>query len=198
MKIANILILCILFVFSPVAAQTIGNLSEDQSMEFDQRRLIVERVSESTGIKGLYWRLISKDANAWQVYKGPDDKIDYEEFFRITGYKEEAERARINLEEAYLKCGVGGVFSIAGITGMCYLKTVTHEERSQYLKWSTQSTVWEEITHPVFVPGAILAFLGGVMWYQGMTAKLQPGISYHTAVGIADEYNNRLISEIIN
>ena len=203
MKIANILISVLLLSLSPVTAQTMGDLSEEQMLEFNRRKLIVEKVSESTRRVGLSRRLLLRNIDAWCAFRGstaPANEISFEDFFRIAGYNEEAELVEINLDVAYRKCGVGGVFSIAGITGMCYPKTETHIERSLYYcgLGPMQIKEWEEITHPMLVPGALFTILGSVIWYQGARERLQPGIPYQTAADIADEYNNRLMHEIIN
>ena len=202
MKIANLLISSLLLSLSPVIAQTVSDLDEVQILEFNRRKLTVEKVAESTRRIGLYRRLLLKNIDAWCAFRGSVDaanKIDLEEFFRIAGYEEEAELVKVNLEVAYRKCGVGGVFSIAGITGMCYPKTETHIEYFKYLSgWGhVQHREWEEVTHPMLVPGAVFTILGSVIWYQGARERLQPGIPYQTAADIADEYNNRLINEIM-
>ena len=92
------------------------------------------------------------------------------------------------------------MFSIAWVAGMCYPKTEERTEYSNYISgWGRmQYRVWEEITHPMLVPGAVMAILGSIIWYKGARERLQPRIPYQTAADIADEYNDRLMYEIIN
>jgi len=182
------LILSSTFVFS----QSIENLTTDQKKEYNRRKLTVEKVSESSGNMGWYWGFFAKKVDTWRAFKGLANQIEAEEFFRITGYTEEANTVKKNLEDANSKIGMGWVLYFGGAIVSIIPKTETYTEHYDYLG----DIVYEEITYPYLLPGTI-AWIGG-LWlvYDGMLKKLKPVAPYQSAADIAEEYNNGIIAEI--
>lgn len=187
-----ILILGLLVTISTVSSQSIENLTDDQKMEYNRRKLTVEKVTESSGGMGWYWGFFSKRVDTWRAFKGLANLIEAEEFFRITGYNEEADKVRKNLEDANGKITLGVVLYFGGLIGSLIPKTETYTEHYDYLG----DIEYEEITYPYLIPGTI-AWIGGIyLWYKGMLMKLKPVAPYQTVSDIADEYNKKLIAEL--
>lgn len=189
MKKTTILIWGLLLTISIVTAQIVEGLADDQKKEYNRRKLTVEKVTEETGGMGWYWTFFSKKVDTWRVFKGLDNLIAAEEFFRLTGYDEEADRVKKRLEDANSKTSLGAVLYVGGLIAMIIPKTeTTHYEYLGDI---------EEITYPYVLPGLIASFGGIYFWYQGMLMKLKPVAPYQTASEIADEYNKKLIAEIL-
>jgi len=178
------LILSITSVYS----QDIENLTSDQKKEYNRRKLTVEQVSETSGGMGWYWGFFSKKVDTWRAFKGLANQIEPEEFFRITGYTEEANKVKQNLENANTNISLGVGLYVVGLIGSIIPKTETKDLGYGY--------TYEEVSYPYLLPGTI-AWIGGIyFWYQGILLKLKPVAPYQTAVDIAKEYNNDIIVEI--
>ena len=192
MKNAIILALGVILSINSVYTQSIENLTSDQKKEYNRRKLTVEKVSESSGNMGWYWGFFAKKVDTWRAFKGLANQIEAEEFFRITGYTEEANKVKKNLEDANSKIGLGWVLYFGGLVASIIPKTETHVEEYTYI----DDYVWEETTYPYFLPGTI-AWAGG-LWlvYDGMLKKLKPVAPYQTAADIAEEYNKGIIAEV--
>ena len=119
-------------------------------------------------------------------------QIKSEEFFRITGYTEEANIVKKNLEDANGKIGMGWALYFGGLIGSLIPKTETYTEHYEYLG----DIDYETISYPYILPGTI-AWAGG-LWlvYDGMLKKLKPVAPYQSAADIAEEYNKGIIAEI--
>jgi len=188
MKKTIILILSLIITIPSVFSQSVENLTDDQKKEYNRRKLTVEQVSETSGGMGWYWGFFSKRVDTWRAFKGLGNQIEPEEFFRITGYIEEANKVKKNLENANSKITLGVVLYAGGLIGSLIPKTETQD--------LGYGVTYEEVSYPFLLPGTI-AWLGGVyLWYQGMLMKLKPVAPYQTASDIADEYNKKLIAEI--
>lgn len=192
MKNTITLILGILLSTTSVSAQSIENLTSDQKKEYNRRKLTVEKVSESSGNMGWYWGFFAKKVDTWRAFKGLANQIEAEEFFRITGYTEEANKVKKNLEDANGKIGLGWVLYFGGLIGSWIPKTETYTEHYEYLG----DIEYEEISYPYVLPGTV-AWIGG-LWlvYDGMLKKLKPVAPYQSAADIAEEYNKGIIAEI--
>ena len=178
------LILSSTFVFS----QSIENLTTDQKKEYNRKKLTVEKVSESSGNMGWYWGFFAKKVDTWRAFKGLANQIEAEEFFRISGYTEEANTVKKNLEDANSKIGMGWVLYLGGLVVSIIPKTETEDLGYGYS--------YDTVTYPYLLPGTI-AWAGG-LWlvYEGMLKKLKPVAPYQSAADIAEEYNNGIIAEI--
>jgi hypothetical protein len=191
MKKTITLILGLLFTLTIATAQSVEGFSDDQKKEYNRRKLTVEQVSETSGGMGWYWGFFSKRVDTWRAFKGLANQIDAEEFFRISGYIEEADKVKKNLEDANQKTSLGVVLYIGGLVASLIPEYETVTDYGVYYDYT-----YEEITYPYVIPGTI-AWLGGVyLWYQGTLMKLKPVAPYQSASDIADEYNKKLIAEL--
>ena len=187
MKRLILLVLILLGSVSICFAQDMDDLTDDQKKEYNRRKLTVERVTESSGGMGWYWSFFSKRVDTWRAFKGLANQIEAEEFFRITGYEEEADQVQTNLEAANSKITLGVVLYAGGLVASVMPKTET--VNLDYYSY-------EEITYPYLIPGTI-AWAGGLyLWYDGMMKKLKPVAPYETAADIADTFNKNLLKEI--
>ena len=192
MKKTIMLVLGLMISITSVYSQSIENLTSDQKKEYNRRKLTVEQVSETSGGMGWYWGFFSKRVDTWRAFKGLANQIEPEEFFRITGYTEEANKVKKNLEDANSKMTLGVVLYVGGLVGSLIPKTETYTEHYEYLG----DIEYEEISYPYLLPGTI-AWIGGIyLWYKGMLIKLKPVAPYQTAADIAEEYNKGIIAEI--
>jgi len=130
----------------------------------------------------------AKKVDTWRAFKGLANQIEAEEFFRITGYTEEANKVKKNLEDANGKIGMGWVLYIGGLVMSIIPKTETED--------LGYGVTYDTVTYPYFLPGTI-AWAGG-LWlvYDGMLKKLKPVAPYQSAADIAEEYNKGIIAEI--
>ena len=182
------LVLGLMLSITSVYSQSIENLTSDQKKEYNRKKLTVEQVSETSGGMGWYWGLFSKRVDTWRAFKGLANQIEPEEFFRITGYTEEANTVKKNLEDANSKIVMGWVLYLGGLVVSVIPKTETEDLGYGYN--------YETVTYPYVLPGTI-AWIGGLWFvYDGMLKKLKPVAPYQSAADIAEEYNKGIISEI--
>ena len=185
-----IYILSLVFIVSSVTAQDSESLNPDEKKEYNRRKLTVEQVSETSGGMGWYWGFFAKRVDTWRVFKGLANQIEPEEFFRITGYIEEANQVKANLEAAKGKITIGVALYVGGVIASVIPVTKTVDLGFGF--------TYDEISYPFLIPGTI-AWIGGVyLWYQGTLMKLKPVAPYQSAADIADEFNKDLIEEIVN
>ena len=188
MKKTIMFVLGLLISITSVYSQSIENLTSDQKKEYNRKKLTVEKVSESSGNMGWYWGFFAKKVDTWRAFKGLANQIEPEEFFRITGYTEEANKVKKNLEAANSKIGRGWLLYFGGLIGSWIPKTETVD--------LGYGVTYEEASYPFLLPGTI-AWIGG-LWlvYDGMLIKLKPVAPYQSAADIAEEYNKVIIAEI--
>jgi len=178
----------LVFINNTISAQNIENLTADQKKEYNRRKVTVEKVSETSGNMGWYWGMFAKKVDTWRAFKGLANQIEAEEFFRITGYTEEADKVRTNLADANSKITLGWLLYFGGLVGTLY-----PVEETEDLGYGYEYT---EISYPFLLPGTI-AWIGG-LWiaYDGTLKKLKPIAPFQTASDIADEYNKTLLKKI--
>ena len=188
MKKTIMLVLGLMISITSVYSQSIENLTSDQKKEYNRKKLTVEQVSETSGGMGWYWGFFSKRVDTWRAFKGLANQIKPEEFFRITGYTEEANIVKKNLEDANSKIVMGWVLYLGGLVVSVIPKTETEDLGYGYN--------YETYTYPYALPGTI-AWIGGLWFvYDGMLKKLKPVAPYQSAADIAEEYNIGIIAEI--
>jgi len=188
MKRSTLLIVVLLIATSSLHSQDQDSLTSEQKKEYNRRKLTVEKVSESSGGMGWYWGFFAKKVDTWRAFKGLDSQIETEEFFRITGYVEEANKVKANLESANGKVTLGIVLYTGGLIASIIPKTETKD-----LGYGIS---YDEVSYPMLLPGT-LAWIGGLyFWYEGTLMKLKPVAPYQSAADIAEEYNILLIEEI--
>jgi hypothetical protein len=189
MKNTIIFLLMFLHTNSSLYSQNIENLTADQKKEYNRKKVTVEKVSETSGNMGWYWGMFAKKVDTWRAFKGLANQIEAEEFFRITGYTEEANKVKKNLDEANGKITAGYLLYFGGLIGSLIPKETYHAETSYTYSYTTT-------TYPYATIGT-LAWIGG-LWiaYDGTLKKLKPIAPFQTALDIADEYNKGLVKEI--
>jgi|TARA_B100001971_G_C17975557_1_gene424602 hypothetical protein len=187
-KIILYLSVC-LITLTDIHSQSTENLTDDQKKEYNRRKLTVEKVSESSGNMGWYWGFFAKRVDTWRAFKGLANQIEAEEFFRIAGYTEEANKVKKTIEDANGKIGGGWLLYFVGLIGSVIPKTETVE----YNFFPDETYV----TFPYMIPGTIVWCGGLWLVYDGMLKKLQPVAPYESAADIAEVYNKNLLAEII-
>lgn len=188
MKKVGLLFLGILLLVSSLLSQSLDALTADQKKEYNRRKLTVEKVTESSGGMGWYWGFFSKKIDTWRAFKGLANQIEAEEFFRITGYIEEADKVKKNIDDSNGKITLGVVLYGGGLVAMLVPKTETVD-----LGYGVD---YEELSYPFLVPGTIASLVGVYFWYDGMLKKLKPVAPYQSAFDIAEEYNKSIIQDI--
>jgi len=158
-------------------------LNDEQLKEYNRNELTIDRVTEATG---WYSSFISS-VNSWQAYKGFDE-INEEEFFRLTGYKNEMEKSRIKNNKV-------NQMTLFGVTGLISgsVLTVIPRNRDTY---TISRSGFEEIYYPYRLPGLLIGFLGMATWYYGASEGLRPVEPYETVKEISDSYNVKLLEKI--
>jgi hypothetical protein len=146
-------------------------------IDYNRQRLSVEPVGMSAGLWGGGPYLGSSSSMSWRkwlAYKG-FSLISEPEFFQITGYEEEAQRAQSHYSGAIAETVGGGLLATVGLVFLAagYGETP--------IDW-TQANI-----------GYLSALTGlAVMWHGG-TRMDQNWAPYDLAKGIADQYNARLL-----
>jgi len=187
-KSVNLLVSTLL-IMANLFGQSADSLSSEQKKEYNRKKLTVEKVTETSGGMGWYWGLFAKRVDTWRAFKGLDTQIDVDEFFRITGYDQEAEKVRVNKEAASTRITAGIVLYSAGLIASIIPKTETTD--------LGYGITYDEVSYPYLLPGTI-AWIGGIyLWYDGTLKKLKPVAPYQSAADIAAEYNKHLIESII-
>lgn len=181
----------LILTISTVSSQSVENLTADQKKEYNRRKLTVEKVSETSGGMGWYWGFFSKRINTWRAFRGLANQIEGEEFFRLTGYDDEADKVRKNLEDANSMIYGGAILYVGGLIFSLIPKTETITEPGFFSDFT-----YEEVSYPYLVPGTIAWLVGIYLWYKGIFMKLKPVAPYQTASDIADEYNKMIIAEL--
>ncbi|MCF7808642.1 MAG: hypothetical protein K9M49_06415 [Candidatus Marinimicrobia bacterium] len=125
MKRVIVLALALLVIASTLYSQDQTTLTGDQNKEYNRKKLTVEKVTESSGGMGWYWSFFSKRVDTWRAFKGLDNQIEAEEFFRLTGYTKEANNVKANLESANGKITFGVVLYAGGLVASVIPKIET-------------------------------------------------------------------------
>lgn len=188
MKTLNRLIIGLLATITLISAQNTDSLSSDQKKEYNRRKLTVEQVTETSGGMGWSWGFFAKRIATWRAFKGLGNQIEAEEFFRLTGYNEEADEVRTRLEAANSEIAIGAILYIGGFVAMYIPKT----EEVDYGFGVTGDVV----SYPYVVPGLIAALGGAYLWYDGKLKKYRPAAPYESAADMAKEYNTKLLEEL--
>lgn len=131
--------------------QTVDELNDEQKINFNRNKLSIEIVGQSTGSyggygSGLYGGSISTTSwHQWTAYQGMDKKLTEEEYFRLTGYDEEANKAKERYEKINNNLMLGAALSIGGYLAALIPKTTTETEHYEYLG----DIEYEETTYPL-------------------------------------------------
>ena len=141
---------------------------------------------------GWYWGFFATKVDTWRAFKGLANQIEAEEFFRIAGYHEEADKVEKTIVDANGKISMGWLLYLVGLVASVMPKTETIVEEYTYIPDYT----YQEVTFPYLLPGT-LVWCGGIwLVYDGMLKKLQPVAPYQSAADIAEVYNKQLIESI--
>ena len=179
----------ILIIFSSIFSQELIELSPDQKKEYNRKKLSVEKITDASGNMVWYWWIYAGRVDTWIAFKGLANQIEPEEFFRITGYKEEADKVQKMKESSKSKIKGGYLLYLLGLYAS--IKPVTETEDVYGYDVRT-------VSYPFLIPGTIAQFAGLYFVYDGMLKNLKPVAPFQTAYDIAEDYNNLLMNEISN
>ena len=153
-------------------------------------KLYIEPVGVGIINPGLFGTHIYETWNQWQAYKGTI-KISEEEFFKITGYPEEAKAAK----EFYIKNSKTGLIGAILIFGGLLLIITGFNNKSEKTEYIEEIEITiEESDYTQVYWGAAITGVGSFFLYnsaQKTNLKLAP---FGMVKQIADEYNARLDS----
>lgn len=173
--IIAVLILVPISLFSESLNIDLG-LSDQQMREFSQRKLSFDFQSGSSGFMNYSTGLIAvNNYKHWVAYEG-FSKLSEAEFFRITGYGREAKEVKKH-NATRMGLVIGG--SLAGILGA-------------YLFSSSLEGAPRQISGVVILSSGLASLVTGAYM---LTSNRYPS---NIAVTIAEGYNSRLKSEILN
>jgi hypothetical protein len=163
-----------------------SELSDDQLKEYNNRKVSIEVVKKGLGsfntnigvAAGESWR-------KWTAYKG-FDKISEQEFFSLTGYEEQALKAKgfgsrnIN----FIWGGLAGC--ILGILRLGTAVTMLEDD------------VYNAEADAVALQGIVVASIGAGAIVYGFIELEKNWAPYATVEGITKEYNDKLMKELTN
>ena len=171
-------------------SQDLESLTSEQKKEYNRSKLTVEEMSKNINDLGLwYMDIISSRVNGWYAFKGLSVQINTEEFFRLTGYDEEADMVNKRSTAAMRKIIAGGVLYVIG--NVAQVIPVQETENIGGYEFVSYS-------YPLLLPGIAIWATGLYLGYSGLIDKYKPITPYQTAIDIADEYNKNLIKDILN
>lgn len=168
-------------------SQDVENLTDDQKLEYNKRKLTVEKALEtSNGMLGFFGLKI----NTWRAFRGLTHQIKAEEFFRITGYDEEANEVKKTLKDANRKELLGKGLAFISAFGHFYQYSVdptpVHGPDGP-LNYRYNPTLTDIL--------GVMAGVGGMyLMVKGKLIEQKPVAPYQIAYDIADEYNKKLIT----
>ena len=181
--------------------ETISNspkLNDEQLKEFNKRKLSIEIVTKGIGSFNTNIGLASGESwRKWTAYKG-FDKISEEQFFSLSGYKDESKKAK-GYRNKNIGFIVGGI--LGSIFGIVRVGTAIKMNDERYDKYGYQTDEYfeeGEKADGIALQGSILFGLGvGSIVYGGIALE-KNWAPYATVESISEEYNNKLIKEISN
>ena len=166
-----------------------NDLTEVQSKEFKRSKLTIETYGQSTGSFSTGLGLTSGSSwRQWRAYEGFNPMTEGD-FFRMTGYTDEATNAdKYHREtETMINYGVLGSIGGLGIMLVGYSQTKT-----------TNYAVLGEIeesdpNYGLVIIGGIISLAGSAAAFNGRARRNMNWAPYATVSGITDEYNKNLI-----
>ncbi len=190
MKKIIILFLSLVIATSFLISQGVENLTDDQKIEYNKRKLTVEKALEtSNGMLGF----LGIKINTWRAFRGLTHQIENEEFFRITGYDEEANEVKKTLKDANSKELLGKGLSFISAFGHFYQYSVDPNPKygpNGPLNYRYNPTLTDIL--------GVMAGIGGMyLMVKGKLMKQKPVAPYQLVSDIADEYNKNLIAVVI-
>jgi hypothetical protein len=188
------LVLSILVVCATGILAQEPELTEDQQKAFNQRKLSLEVQGISMGSFGssIYsattWR-------RWTAYKGFTPMTE-QEFFLLTGYENEAARARSykNGCDGMTAAGIilaiaGGVAAVIGASRT----TTTHYDYGYGIEGDIEESDPDE---GLFIGGLVVCAIGSGLLWAGIAGSQMNWAPYATVEGIANDYNKQLLIRI--
>jgi hypothetical protein len=164
-----------------------------------KNKLNIELKAKTTG--GAYGgsSIVSysgETSTKWEAYKG-FDRISEEQFFQLTGYNDEAERAQAYHSNSK-KMGWGGC--LAGIVG--FLLFSAGEALFEEIDFGSDDQKYKDRevdkSDSLHGNGAFLMLSGTIASVYGFMRLEQNWTAYSTVHGMANEHNNKLLQEISN
>ena len=174
-------------------------LNEEQRKFYMKNKLNIELKAKTTG--GAYGgsSIVSysgETSTKWEAYKG-FDRISEEQFFQLTGYNDEAERAQAYHRNSK-KMGWGGC--LAGIVGLSLFSS--GEALFEEIDFGSDDQEYKDRevdkSDSLHGNGAFLMLSGTIASVYGFMRLEQNWTAYSTVHGMANEHNNKLLQEISN
>jgi len=173
------LVMLIILVFGIVNSSfaQVG-LSEEQKKKYEKNKLSVEVTGMAMGsysagmVSATSWR-------KWHAYKG-FTPISEEEFFRKTGYEEEARQAASFRKKGNMLFWGGLTACTLGVI----LALISGEDEDGYTEY------------PLLGYGAIIGVAGLVPMVMSIGYRTTNWAPYSSVEGIADDYNKQLLVQI--
>ncbi len=185
----------VVFCSAVALAQSPEDLTEEQRREYQRRKLTIQVRNIVLGdissrAKGATLR--AGTMKQWRAHEGIGHIISEEEFFSIAGYENEAEKAAARKKRIVSVFVAGAALSVGGLI-LGSIKE-TEVERSGYGEYQY---TYEVTTYPYEGPAIVITSLGlGLM--SGVTiAAAQNNAPASVAEEIAQDYNRRLVLEIL-
>lgn len=189
-----------------ISGQTIDDLSDEQKREFNRAKISIEVIGQSTGNIGGYGSGLfgatfqSTSWFQWAAYQGMGKQLTEADFFTLTGYDDEAQKAAERAERINNSLVYGSIAGLGGLIAMSISKTTTKVEHYSYGNAPYEysgSYEYEDTTYPFIVPGAIIGFVGLVMVYAAAMGTRINWAPVSTVQQITDDYNQQVIRELL-
>ena len=192
---------CLFFLILPTLAmcQTEGvdqepQLTEEQQKAFNQQKLSIEPEGVSFNSFGLGIYSIST-WRRWTAYKGFSPLSEHE-FFSITGYEAEAQKAKVyrstNNSLIVMGAGLGIAGTVATVIGAMNT-TTRHYDYGYGVEGDIEEADPDE---GLIIGGLIASAVGTGLLYAGIIGLSKNWAPYATVEGIADGYNRKLLISI--
>lgn len=168
-------------------SQILDSLTEEQKKEYNRKRISIEVIGHTTmNREPFFGTYEATTTRKWNAYQGFNTIISEEQFFSITGYKDEALKAKLYKEKGKNMLIGGLLASVIGTVMMLY--TTEEEVYDSYLDFT-----YTEVKMPLFYPGLIISSVGLGVGYAGFTLQSSNWAPYSTVRDISEEYNKQLI-----
>ena len=181
-----------------VYSQDIGSLTIEQKKEYNRRKLTVELLSKADATGGAasfgggtIAGLSAVSSTSWRAFEGVGSPLTPEEFFRVAGYNKEAQDLKKKNEYLNNKAALGLVLLFGGFIGS--LIPVEEKQEDPY----SRGYDLYETTFPYFIPGTIAWIVGYYLAFAVTAEYTTPVAPFQVAAEIADEYNKKIINELI-
>ncbi len=172
----------IIALLASVLAGQVDSLSFEQKREYNRQKLSIEIIGQSIGFNpGIKGGTIgSTEWHRWTAYQGIGKQLTESEFFALTGYHDEAQKAEDRTKKIKGTVRYGGILAIGGLA-----LAIAVDPQAKTLPIEA-------------VPFLIASIVGGGMVLAASRASMRNYTPVSLAQQIADDYNQQLINRIAN